>query len=110
MSAVDVDWIVHACDESSFQVYAGSGRKCPDCNFRAMNSHDFAAHRRVCDAKERRMGWRRNDDGSEWCSSEGDLQLKLACLQNGRVILNGWEITLSDNQKWLRRAPLKIQV
>lgn len=48
--------------------------------------------------------WRKSTyDESEWCPCDSDPRLKLAVQQNGKVVINGFEIPLSPNEKWLRR-------
>jgi hypothetical protein len=92
------------------EYYPDPGKKCDYCTCWFGNSHDMNAH---LDARGRRphgngepeqISWRKStyDDG-EWCPCDSDPQLKLAVQQNGKVIINGFEITLSPNGKWLRR-------
>jgi hypothetical protein len=85
--------------------YPGVGKPCPDClkylgkEIFFSNSHDLACHRRVCDTKVWKMGWKKNPDGTEWCSTNG-----------GKVILDGKEITVSANGKWFKRKSVGLLV
>jgi hypothetical protein len=50
------------------------------------------------------MGWKKSlYDDSEWCPSDRDPELRSAIVKNGRVVMGGFEVWLSDNGKWLKR-------
>ena len=79
-------------------------KPCPQCKTRFFScSADLEAHQKVCDG-----GWRKSNfkENEKIRPAEEDPQLALTCKQNGKVEMNGFIITLSNNRKWLKRRKL----
>lgn len=89
--------------EPGVEFWAGLGKKCSHCPCFFTNSHDMKLHLPVC--KGFNKDWHRNPDGSEWCSSDTDPQLKQALIQNGEVVMGPCKYSLSGNGKWFYRRP-----
>jgi hypothetical protein len=87
-------------------LYPGLGRPCPDCKCFFMNKHDYDNHREVCPKRKANI-WNSNQDGSEWCSSSKDPELKALLLQHDhKALMGGFDYALGADEKWIRRRPI----
>lgn len=84
--------------------YGGAGRKCPFCSCQWSSAHDYNLHARVCEGKNGKW-FESSFDDSEWCRvSSAPKDLLRAVRQNdGKILLNGYEIWLERSGKYLKR-------
>jgi hypothetical protein len=72
-----------------------------------LTDHDFNLHGRVCRVK---FGeWQKSDfDDSEWCVAEKSPDLAMAVKRNGKITMNGFDISLDRSGKYLRKRASRI--
>lgn len=85
--------------------------KCPWCPCIFVSAGDLFLHRSVCKGRMGKLGWCPSSfDDSEICPSERDPELARAYLQNGKVVMGGFEVSLSGNGRWLKRRRVGLNV
>lgn len=100
--------------------------KCPNCDCIFCTEHDLKKHlesfpidknehanhfrqihsriEHVGDGDEHSRGWRKSKWGEgEWCFAEDEPRIASACRSNGKLTMNGFDITLDATGKYLRR-------
>lgn len=84
--------------------------KCPYCECIFCTQVDRGLHLPVClksPVNRSRNMWRKSKNGGreEWAFSSEDPQLKTALVQHGKLLMAGFNISLSANGMYFRKVP-----